>query len=120
MLSQGFYPQFVLLSPSATRGATHLPELTAVNSTHKLVVQECIWRRLRVANARFLIGVLTENPVNESYRELRPDRTTQRQTYGKSTAQLDRHSKLHRYLDAGPKRSDQTHFMSMDGQGPVI
>ena len=95
MLSQGFYPQIVLSDQRSTREATHPLELTAVNSTHKIVVHECIWRRLGVANARFLNGVLTENPISERYSELRPDRTTHRQTYGKPKAQLDRHSKLH-------------------------
>lgn len=104
MLSQGFYPQIVLLDQSATREATHPPELTAVNSTHKFAVQEYVGRRLRDADARILQGVLTENPARNRCCELTQDQTAQQQAHGIFKVQLDRNSEFHRYLGVGPKR----------------
>ena len=61
MLSQGFYPQIVLSDQRATREATHPLELTAVNNTHELVVQQDICRRLGVAPNRSNNGPSTKN-----------------------------------------------------------
>ena len=66
----------MLLNQSATREATHLPELTAVNSTHKLVVHECILRRLDIAEARFHTGVSTK--IRLARDTVNPDRLRKR------------------------------------------
>ena len=93
----------MLLNQSATREATHLPELTAVNNAHKLVVHECILRRLDIAEARFHIGVSIENLDSERYREPRSDQTTRLQTDGKSMAQSDQ---IHSCIDTQVLRPD--------------
>ena len=84
----------MLLDQRTTREAAHPLELTAVNSTPKLVVHEGICRRLGAASSRYNSNTWTENLGGERNYALRQMRTKHRQICRRSRTLVDQHAEV--------------------------